>query len=96
MFSYLNGAINLENIVLILVVFVLFLFGLYFMNCVDKFIYENRKHIYEDRKIIEPSSVKLSGDLPLMEIDKEIDKFRQKHSDFEIILKVEDSAEEVH
>ena len=38
-------------------------------------------------QMLEPSSVILPGDLPLMEIDKEIDMFRKQHPNFKIILK---------
>ena len=41
----------------------------------------------EEIQMLEPSSVILPGDLPLMEIDKEIDMFRKQHSNFKIILK---------
>lgn len=54
---------------------------------VDEFILENKKRMSEEIQMLEPSSVILPGDLPLMEIDKEIDMFRKQHSNFKIILK---------
>ena len=57
------------------------------MKKVDEFILENKKRMSEEIQMLEPSSVILPGDLPLMEIDKEIDMFRKKHPNFKIILK---------
>lgn len=54
---------------------------------VDEFILENKKRMSEEIQMLEPSSVILPGDLPLMEIDKEIDMFRKQHPNFKIILK---------
>lgn len=68
-----------------------FLFGFYIMKKVDQFIYENEKRVNEEMKMREPSSVKISGDMSLIEIDREIDKFRQNHPNFEIILKEENN-----
>ena len=64
-----------------------FLFGFYVVKKVDEFILENKKRMSEEIQMLEPSSVILPGDLPLMEIDKEIDMFRKKHPNFKIILK---------
>ena len=61
------------------------------MKKVDQFIYENEKRVNEEMKMREPSSVKISGDMSLIEIDREIDKFRQNHPNFEIILKEENN-----
>lgn len=57
------------------------------MRKVDQEIWENEKHMEEEIKRKEPSAVRLSGDMPLMEIDKEIEQFRENHEDFEIILR---------
>lgn len=64
-----------------------FLFGYHIMKRIDLFVAENRERIYKETQIKGPSSVKISGDMPLIEIDKEIDKFRQTHPNFEIILR---------
>ena len=45
------------------------------MKKVDEFILENKKRMSEEIEMLEPSSVILPGDLPLMEIDKEIDAY---------------------
>ena len=76
---------------LIVAVIPFFLFGFYIMKKVDQFIYENEKRVNEEMKMREPSSVKISGDMSLIEIDREIDKFRQNHPNFEIILKEENN-----
>jgi len=77
----------LTNILLIASVLPFFLFGFYIVKKVDEFILENKKRMSEEIQMLEPSSVILPGDLPLMEIDKEIDMFRKQHSNFKIILK---------
>lgn len=77
----------MTNILLIASVLPFFLFGFYIVKKVDEFILENKKRMREEIQMLEPSSVILPGDLPLMEIDKEIDMFRKQHSNFKIILK---------
>jgi len=77
----------LTNILLIASILPFFLFGFYIVKKVDEFILENKKRMSEEIQMLEPSSVILPGDLPLMEIDKEIDMFRKQHSNFKIILK---------
>ena len=77
----------MTNILLIASVLPFFLFGFYIVKKVDEFILENKKRMSEEIQMLEPSSVILPGDLPLMEIDKEIDMFRKQHSNFKIILK---------
>lgn len=77
----------MTNILLIASVLPFFLFGFYIVKKVDEFILENKKRMSVEIQMLEPSSVILPGDLPLMEIDKEIDMFRKQHSNFKIILK---------
>lgn len=77
----------MTNILLIASIIPFFLFGFYIVKKVDEFILENKKRMSEEIQMLEPSSVILPGDLPLMEIDKEIDMFRKQHSNFKIILK---------
>lgn len=79
----------LGDIILIIAIIPFFLFGFYFVKKVDQFIYDNEKHYKDEIKLIEPTSVRLKGDMPLIEIDREIEKFRQKHPKFEVILKEE-------
>ena len=76
----------MTNILLIASILPFFLFGFYIVKKVDEFILENKKRMSEEIQMLEPSSVILPGDLPLMEIDKEIDMFRKQHSNFKIIL----------
>ena len=77
----------MTNILLIASILPFFLFGLYILKIVDEFIIENKKRIIVEIKMLYHSSVILPGDLPLMEIDKEIDMFRKQHPNFKIILK---------
>lgn len=77
----------MTNILLIASILPFFLFGFYIVKKVDEFILENKKRMSVEIQMLEPSSVILPGDLPLMEIDKEIDMFRKQHPNFKIILK---------
>lgn len=79
----------MKDILLLIAVISFFIYGYHIMNDLDRFIAENREKRYKKIEISGPSSVKISGDMPLIEIDKEIDKFRQTHSHFEIILREE-------
>ena len=79
----------MEDILLIVVVISFFIFGYYIMDKIDFFIAENTERRYKETQIKGTSSVRISGDMPLVEIDREIDKFRQTHPNFEIILRDE-------
>lgn len=79
----------MEDILLIVAVISFFIFGYYIMDKIDFFIAGNTERRYKETEIKGPSSVKISGDMPLIEIDKEIDKFRLSHPHFEIILRDE-------
>ena len=85
----------MQDVLLLIEVVPFFLFGFYIMKKVDAFIYENEKNKYEEIEVKEPSSIIISGDIPLIEIDQEIDEFRQKHQNFEIILKEKDMRGDV-
>ena len=79
----------MKDILLLIAVISFFIIGYHIMNRIDFFIAENREKRYKETQIKNPSSVKIPGDMPLIEIDKEIDKFRQTHPNFEIILRDE-------
>ena len=70
----------MENIIVVLVITAVFVFGYYVMRAVDRFLLEN------ERRMTKEMVVRLSGNMSLEEIDKEIDKFRKDHINFEIIL----------
>ena len=56
-----------------------------------EFIDESRSYQQIEKKLIKSSSVKMSGNTPFIEIYKEIEKFKNSHDDFQIILKDEKS-----
>ncbi len=77
----------MENVLLIIAIVPVFIFGFWVMRRVDRFIYECDKLRSADRKQKEPSYVILSGDIPPTEVDREIEKFKLQHGDIEIILR---------
>ncbi len=82
----------MTDILLLVAIIPFFLAGFFIMKKVDRFVFENEKMIREEIKLKKPSSVRLSGSMSLIEIDKEIEKFRKSHPNFEIILRDEDMS----
>lgn len=76
----------MENIIVVLVITAVFVFGYYVMRAVDRFLLENEEKNDKRNGKKKPLVVRLSGNMSLEEIDKEIDKFRKDHINFEIIL----------
>lgn len=56
------------------------------VRAVDRFLLENERRMTKEMEKRKPVVVRLSGNMSLEEIDKEIDKFRKDHINFEIIL----------
>ena len=71
------------NIIVVLVITAVFVFGYYVMRAVDRFLLENERRMTKEMEKRKPLVVRLSGN---MSLDKEIDKFRKDHINFEIIL----------
>lgn len=61
------------------------------MSRIGDFVDASKADQQKEKKLIKPSSVKMSGNTPFIEIYKEIEKFRDSHDDFQIILKDENS-----
>ncbi|MCR5281973.1 MAG: hypothetical protein K6E18_01255 [Lachnospiraceae bacterium] len=57
------------------------------MKKLDFFMMEQALKKSEEIQLNEPFSVIISGETPLMEIDRQIARFRQQHPDFEIVLR---------
>ena len=89
MFSYIKWGIKMKDILLFVAVISFFILGYHVIKRLDGFFKENRKRTNSDIEKKGSSSVKISGDMPLIDIDNEIDKFRESHPDFEIILRDE-------
>lgn len=84
---------HMRDIFMMLSLIPFFGLGFYVMTRIDFFIgdKEKKKKIKENKKDIidleDASSVIISGERSLVDIDSEIDKFRRSHSDFEIVIK---------
>lgn len=76
----------LRDILLIISVLGVFVFGYLLTTWLDKFLDENRKAIEKENEKKEPSCVMLTEDMSEEEITDEIKRFRQKHEGTRIVL----------
>ncbi len=76
----------MRNILLIVFVLGVFVFGYFLMARLDKFLDENRKAIEKENEKREPSCVMLTEDMSDEEIVEEIKRFRKKHEGARIVL----------
>ncbi len=76
----------LKDIVLIIAVLGVFVFGYFLMARLDKLLDENRKAIEKENEKKEPSCVMLTEELTDEEITEEIRRFRSKHEGTRIML----------
>ncbi|MBR7117719.1 MAG: hypothetical protein IKC87_08435 [Clostridia bacterium] len=74
------------DIILIVSVFGVMVFGFFVMKSFDKFLDENRKRIKQDKKEKEPSCVMLTTDLTDEELIKNIRTYEKQHGDAHITL----------
>ena len=75
-----------RNILLILCVLGVFVFGYFLMARLDKFLDENRKTIEKESENREPSCVMLTEEMSDEEIATEVKRFRDKHKGARIVL----------
>ncbi len=75
-----------RDIVLIIAVLGVFVFGYFLMARLDKFLDENRKTIKKESEKKEPSCVMLTEELTDEEITEEIRRFKSKHEGTCIML----------
>ena len=75
-----------RDILLILCVLEVFVFGYFPMARLDKFLDENRKTIENENENREPSCVMLTEEMSDEEIATEVKRFRDKHASARIIL----------
>ncbi len=75
-----------RDLVLIITVLGVFVFGYFLMARLDKFLDENRKAIEKENEKKEPSCVMLAEELTEEEITEEIRRFRSKHEGTRIML----------
>ena len=76
----------LRDIVLIIAVLGVFVFGYFLMARLDKFLGENRKAIEKESEKKDPSCVMLTEELTDEEITEEIRRFKSKHKGTRIML----------
>ena len=75
-----------RDILLILCVLGVFVFGYFLMARLDKFLDENRKAIEKENEKRKPSCVMLTEEMSDEEIATEVKRFRDKHIGARIVL----------
>ena len=75
-----------RDIILIISVLGVFVFGYFLMARLDKFLDENRKTIENENENREPSCVMLTEEMSDEEIATEVKRFRDKHASARIVL----------
>ena len=75
-----------RDILLILCLLGVFVFGYILMARLDKFLEENRKTIENENENREPSCVMLTEEMSDEEIATEVKRFRDKHASARIVL----------
>ncbi len=75
-----------RDIILVISVVGVMVFGFFVMKRLDKFLDENRKHIEQEEKKKEPRCVMLTTDMTDDELVKRIRTYEKKHGDANITL----------
>ena len=76
----------MAELLLIVSLLAVFVFGFYLMSRLDRFLEENRKALLKENEPCEPSEVLLPHGLSDSEILSEIHCFRETHGKVDIIL----------
>ena len=76
----------MAELLLIVSLLAVFVFGFYLMSRLDQFFEENRKALLKENESCEPSEVLLPHGLSESEILCEIRRFRETHGNVDIIL----------
>ena len=76
----------MTELLLIVSLLAVFVFGFYLMSRLDRFLEENRKALLKENESCEPSEVLLPHGLSDSEILSEIRRFRETHETVDIIL----------
>ena len=76
----------MDELLLIVSLLAVFVFGFYLMSRLDRFLEENRKALLKENESCEPSEVLLPHGLSDSEILSEIRRFRETHETIDIIL----------
>lgn len=83
----------MKEVLLISLILVLFIFGYFLTNSLDKFLDEKRNEIENPEEIKEPSFIVLKDHMSDDEIITEIQKFRKKHHNITVCLYDSDETE---
>ena len=75
-----------RDIILVISVLGVMVFGFFIMKSLDKFLDENRKRIEQEEKKKEPRCVMLTTDMTDKELLERIRTYEKKHGDANIIL----------
>lgn len=76
----------MAELLLIVSLLAVFVFGFYLISRLDRFLEENRKALIKENESCEPSKVLLPHGLSESEILCEIRRFRETHGNVDIIL----------
>ena len=76
----------MAELLLIVSLLAVFVFGFYLMSRLDRFLEENRKALLKENESCEPSEVLLPQGLSDSEILSEIHRFQETHGNVDIIL----------
>ena len=77
---------GLAELLLIVSLLAVFVFGFFLMGRLDRFLDENRKALLKENESREPSEILLPQGLSDSEILSEIHRFRETHGTVDIIL----------
>ena len=75
-----------RDILLILCVLGVFVFGYFLMARLDKFLDENRKAIEKENEKREPYCIMLTEEMSDEEITDEVKRFREKHGSTRVLI----------
>lgn len=76
----------MEEILLIMIMVIAFIFGYFLMKILDQFMEENYKAVEKENEKKEPSCIMLTEELSEEEIASEIRRFQEKHEKMKIII----------
>ena len=76
----------MEDVVLIVGISLIFLFGWFLMKRLDQFLAENQKRIEEETVQQQKPCLRLNGDISPDEMDEALSRFRSSHAHVEIVI----------
>ena len=86
----------MKELILLLVTSPIILVGYYIWTKVDKLVWQNQKAVNKELELKAPTAVRMTRGMSIIEINREIEKFRQDHENFVIILTNEDEEDKAN